>query len=544
MRGGYHARPEAGKLDPNGVFRYDTLDFTMPDFVVTAPVETRRKLFKAEDLARELAPTRAAGKKIVHCHGVFDLVHPGHLNYFRAAKREGDILIVTLTTDRYASKAPGRPIFREGVRAEFVAALECVDFVALNDHPSAVEAIGLLKPDVYVKGAEYADLDADITGGIRVEKNAVEAIGGRLHFTAEPTQSSTKLLNDHFDVFPEDVKGYLERLKEKYTADDVIRRIDGLKQVRAMVIGETIVDEYHYVRGLGKSSKDNLVATSFVSGESFAGGVLAAANHAAGFCGHVEVVTCLGRHDGKEDVIRDRMKPSVSQHFFWREDAPTIVKRRYVDNNFLNKLFEVYFHNEAQMPAETEAQVLAYLDEALPTFDLVLVTDYGHGFFTPKIIEKIASSGKFLALNTQTNAGNWGYNLVTKYPRADYVCIDEPETRLALSKKTEPIEVLIAEVASRLKAGRVMVTRGHKGSMGLHDGERTETPTLAGKVVDRTGAGDAFLAVSAPCAAAGMPMDLVSFIGNIAGSMAVSIVGNRSSVEYAALCKYVRTLLK
>ena len=516
----------------------------MEPFAVTAAVEARRKLHATEDLARLFESLRASGKKIVQCHGVFDLVHPGHLNYFRAAKREGDVLVVTLTTDRYASKAPGRPVFKENVRAEFVAALECVDYVALNDHPSAVEAIGLLKPDVYVKGSEYADLDADVTGGIRIEKDAVEAVGGRLHFTTEPIQSSTKLLNDHFEVFPDEVKAYLQALKGRYSADEAVAALDRLRGVRALVIGETIVDEYHYVRGLGKSSKDNLVASSFVSGESFAGGVLAAANHAAGFCGHVEVATCLGRQDGKEDVIRDRMKPNVSQRFFWREDAPTIVKRRYVDHNFLNKLFEVYFHNEAQMPPETEAQVLAYLDEALPTFDLVLVTDYGHGFFTPKIIEKIASSGKFLALNTQTNAGNWGYNLVTKYPRADYVCIDEPETRLALSKKTEPLEDLIKEVASRLKAGRVMVTRGHKGSMGLHDGERTETPTLAGKIVDRTGAGDAFLAVSAPCAAAGLPMDLVGFFGNIAGSVAVSIVGNRSSVEYAQVVKVARTLLK
>jgi rfaE bifunctional protein nucleotidyltransferase chain/domain len=510
----------------------------------TASVVEKTKIVTLSELSAELDSFREQGKRIVQCHGVFDLLHPGHLNYFRAAKREGDILVVTITGDRYASKAPGRPVFKERVRAEFVAALECVDFVALNDHPSAVVAIGLLKPDVYVKGSEYADMEADITGGILIEKNAVEGVGGRLHFTAEPTHSSTKLLNDHFDVFPEGVRDYLESLKSKYAADDIIRSIDGLKNIRAMVIGESIVDEYHYVRGLGKTSKDNLVATGFVSGETFAGGVLAAANHAAGFCGKVEVVTCLGRQDGKESLIRERMKANVSQRFFWREDAPTIVKRRYVDQNFLNKLFEVYFHNEAPLPTETETEILAYLDEALPQFDVVIITDYGHGFFTPKIIEKLNASGKFLALNTQTNAGNWGYNLVTKYPRADYVCIDEPETRLALSKKVEPVEGLIEEIAGRLKAGRVMVTRGHKGSMGWQDGTLTETPTLSGKIVDRTGAGDAFLAVSAPCAAAGMPMELVGFIGNIAGGVAVSIVGNRSSVEYIPLCKYVRTLLK
>lgn len=514
------------------------------DMFAVTNADTRRKTLALEDLAAEIARHRATGRKVVQCHGVFDLVHPGHLNYFRAAKREGDVLVVTLTTDRFVGKGPGRPVFTEQVRAEFVAALECVDYVALNDRPTAVEAIRLLKPDVYVKGGEYADLDADITGGIKEEKRAVEESGGRLHFTDEPTSSSTKLLNDFFDVWPDDVRAWLEAFKAKWSADDVIARLDELKKLRVMVIGETIVDEYHYVRPLGKSSKENLVATGFVGGESFAGGVLAAANHAAGFCGQVEVVTLLGRTDDKEGLIRERLKGNVEGKFFYRDDAPTIVKRRYVDHNFLNKLFEVYFFNDSAMPQDAETALVAYLEAKLPEFDAVVVTDYGHGFFTPKVIETLSKSAKFLAVNTQTNAGNWGYNFITKYAKADYVCIDEPETRLALSDRTAPVEGLIGAIAARLGAKKVMCTRGHKGSTGWEEGSLTSTPSLSRKVVDRVGAGDAFLAVTAPCVAAGLPMELVGFIGNAVGAMAVSIVGNRSSVEYVPLSKYIRTLLK
>lgn len=506
--------------------------------------ETRRKIYEPAELAAILERHRAEGKKIVQCHGCFDLVHPGHLNYFLAAKREGDILVVTLTSDRYVNKGPGRPVFRENIRADFVAALECVDYVALNDKPSGVDIIKLFRPDVFVKGSEYADIEADVTGGIKIEKAAVESVGGRLHFTDEPVSSSTKLLNDFFDVFPEDVRMYLNRLKTKYSADDVIRRLDELKKMRVMVIGETIVDEYHYVRPLGKSSKDSLVATGFVNGESFAGGVLAAANHVAGFCGEVEVVTCLGRQDDKESLIRGKLKPNVKASFFHRDDAPTIVKRRYVDHNFLTKLFEVYFFNDAALPESVENQLVGHLGSALSNFDAVIVTDYGHGFFSPRVIETLNRSGKFLAVNTQTNAGNWGFNFITKYPRADYVCVDEPETRLATARKHEPIESLASEIAERLRAGRVMVTRGHNGSLGYETGTFHSAPSLSGKVVDRTGAGDAFLAVTAPCVAAGMPMDMVAFVGNAVGSIAVSIVGNRSSVESLPLCKYIRTLLK
>ncbi|MBW2562390.1 MAG: adenylyltransferase/cytidyltransferase family protein [Deltaproteobacteria bacterium] len=97
----------------------------------------------------ELARLKREGQTLVHCHGVFDLLHPGHLRHLQAAKREGDILVVTITPDQYVNRGPNRPVFSEQLRAEQVATLECVDYVAINKWPTAVETIKLLKPDVY-----------------------------------------------------------------------------------------------------------------------------------------------------------------------------------------------------------------------------------------------------------------------------------------------------------------------------------------------------------------------------------------------------------
>lgn len=152
------------------------------------------KIRTIRELAAIVEALRKQGKRIVQCHGVFDLMHPGHIKHLQAAKREGDILVVTLTADRYVNKGPGRPVFDEQLRAESIAALACVDYVAVNHRSTAVEAIMQLRPNVYVKGSDYADRDNDPTGEIYHEEAAVKSVGGRIHFTDEQAFSSTRLL--------------------------------------------------------------------------------------------------------------------------------------------------------------------------------------------------------------------------------------------------------------------------------------------------------------------------------------------------------------
>jgi rfaE bifunctional protein nucleotidyltransferase chain/domain len=146
------------------------------------------------------------GKIVAHCHGCFDLMHPGHIKYFQASKNMGDILIVTLSPDKYVDKGPDRPVFNQRLRAESIAALECVDHVAINEWPTAVELLRLIKPDYYVKGQEFEKLE-DKTGKLQQEYEVVQEIGSEMRFTHEIVFSSTKLLNAHFLTKEKSVKG-------------------------------------------------------------------------------------------------------------------------------------------------------------------------------------------------------------------------------------------------------------------------------------------------------------------------------------------------
>jgi sugar/nucleoside kinase (ribokinase family) len=197
------------------------------------------------------------------------------------------------------------------------------------------------------------------------------------------------------------------------------------------------------------------------------------------------------------------------------------------------------------MPKDIEDAVCEYLDKSLKNFDLVLVTDFGHGMVTPKIIKALGEKAKFLAVNVQTNSANLGYNLITKIHRADFICIDEPELRLACHDKTSNIEHLVEDISKKTNCERIIITRGHKGSLVYSaKGGFDQIPVFSKDVVDRIGAGDAFFSVAAPSACKNNPMNIVGFIGNAVGAIKVLIVGNRSSVEPTPLYKYITTLLK
>ena len=155
------------------------------------------KILDLDKLSRKLNDLKSASKKIVQCHGCFDLMHPGHIKYFQASKQMGDVLVVTVTPDVYVDKGSGRPVFNHDLRVESIAALECVDYVAINKWPTAEETLRLLRPDIYVKGQEFEKLE-DETGKIQQEYDVIKEIGAKLRFTHEIVFSSTELLNKHF----------------------------------------------------------------------------------------------------------------------------------------------------------------------------------------------------------------------------------------------------------------------------------------------------------------------------------------------------------
>jgi len=457
----------------------------------------------------------------------------------------GDMLVVTVTPDRFVDKGAHRPAFGEDLRAEALASLECVDFVAVNRWPTAVEAIHLIRPDYYVKGAVTDKGPRDHTDAIVREEDAVKSVGGQIHFTQEDTYCASALINRYLDVFSPEVKLFLADFRQKFSEADIIGYLKRIKDLRVLTIGEAIIDEYVFCDVMNKANKDPILAAKLRFQERYAGGVLAIANHVAGFCDHVTVLTFLGSHDAQERFVRSSLNRKITPRFFTKGDSPTIVKRRYLEEHLSLKLIEIDEMNDEVLEPSDEEAFCALLDELLPQFDVVIVADYGHGMFSERSINLICEKARFLALNAQTNPGNLGFNVVSKYPRADLVTIDEIEARLEMKRRNVEIGEIAEVLAQKMNCQRFLITRGIKGTLCYERGEGfSSTPVFSVKVLDRIGGGDAFLAITAPCAALGMRAEALGFIGNLAGATACAVMGNKSAIEPASFYRHISSLMK
>jgi rfaE bifunctional protein kinase chain/domain len=315
--------------------------------------------------------------------------------------------------------------------------------------------------------------------------------------------------------------------------------------MKVLVIGDAIIDQYDYVVPLGKPPKESIIATRHEGREVFAGGVIAAANHVASFADHVEVITMTG-DDTYRDVVFAAAKPNVQLTALTRTGSPTTRKIRYIEQAFTRKLFEVYHFNDQPIVGHEEAAFLQAIEARIDAADLVLVTDFGHGLITPAAIELLTSRARFLAVNAQSNSANHGYNLISRYSRADYICIDAPEARLATGDKHGDIASIVSDkLPALVDCKNIIVTHGRHGCIAFNPQQGlTRIPALTSSVVDTIGAGDAFLAVTSPLVAAGGSMDQVAFLGNAAGAIKVGILGHRTAVERAPLLRFVASLLK
>lgn len=507
--------------------------------------ETRNaKILFFEELCETVAALRRAGKTVVLSHGVFDIIHPGIIRHLTDSRAMGDVLVVTVIKDAHVRRGPGRPVFPEDSRAEAVAALGLVDYVCIVDDDVPFSCIRQINPDIFAKGQAYNDRDRKIHRKIFEEERELYFGKTRILETRGFTFSTTQFINNFLEIYPEEVKHCIRQYSARYSFDRIQEAVDSLKGLKVLIVGDGIVDEYHYTSVLGKSGKANLVVNKYLTHELFAGGALAVANHVASVCDQVTLVTLLGAEDSREDFVRGALKPNIRLKPFLREDWPTVIKRRFVHEYTNQKLFEINYLNERNIAPQTEAQVLAYLEREAPKYDLVLASDFGHGFITPRIIETLTRHAKLLAVNTQTNAANRGFNLVTKYPGPHFVCLDEGEARLAMQDKLGEIGDVARDLARRLGAEGLIVTLGKKGALGVdRQGVLTATPGFSSKVVDTVGAGDAFFSYTALLFARGVPLDMVVFLGNAVGAIAVQVICNKKAVAKHELLEFVHTLL-
>ncbi|SDH72404.1 rfaE bifunctional protein, domain II [Paraburkholderia steynii] len=501
------------------------------------------KIKSLEELGELSRRASHDGLKVIHCHGTFDLMHAGHIKHLQHARSLGEMLVVTVTSDAFVRKGPNRPVFPDTLRLESLAALACVDYLAVSDAETAIPAINQIRPHLYVKGSDYIDASQDASGNISREVEAVRRHAGEVYFTDELTFSSTKLLNNHFDVLPEETRLFLERFKQDCPLDRFLAQVHSLSNMRVLVIGDAILDEYHYVNALGQTGKGNSLAVRFHSEERFAGGSIAVANHVAGFAREVTLLTALGKYDDSLEYVKSKLRDNVTLECRHFKKAPTLIKRRFVDQD-LQRLFEIYLGGEEQGDSELEHDFCNWIEQFADKYDAVIVPDFGNGLIGRKMAAAISKHARFLALNTQINSGNRGYHSVTRYPKADFICLNEPEARLAVHDRHSNIEDVAADVLAKLNGKAMAVTRGSLGALIVTEAKPVAIPALSSHVVDRIGAGDAFLSLAGPCMAAGAPSEIAILAGSIAAALDVQIVCNREPVDPVLFAKYATTLLK
>lgn len=507
--------------------------------------ELENKILSLDGVTAKVKKLKQEGKIIVQSHGIFDLIHPGIIKHLNEARKQGDVLVVTVIKDKDVRRGPGRPIFSEKLRAENVASLNQIDYVSIVEDEIPFECVKRINPDIFAKGQAYKERDKKIHEEIFKEEKEFYFGKTKIYETGGFSFSSSEIINNFLDIYPEETRNFLKTFSNKYSFQYIVNQLNELKKMKILLIGDGIIDEYHYVSNMGKSAKANLVVNKYITHEVFAGGVLAIANHIASLCEKVQVVTTLGHGESREDFILNNLKSNIITKLFYRYDGPTIVKKRYIDQYHNQKLFEINYLNDTFINNKIESEIIKYLKSEIPKYDLILLSDFGHGFITKRIFNVIRSSSKIFAINTQTNGANVGYNLITKYRNPNYVCLDEPEVRLAVQEKFANIEDVIKKISKSLNADYLIVTLGKKGSIGISKkSEINRTPIFSSRVVDTVGAGDAFFAYTAPCFVHGMPLDLVSFIGNAVGALAVQIVCNKKPVEKHELLEFICTLLK
>ncbi|MEK7790303.1 MAG: PfkB family carbohydrate kinase [Deltaproteobacteria bacterium] len=504
-----------------------------------------KKIKSFDELNSILKREKQDNKKIILCHGVFDLLHSGHLFHFRSAKQYGDVLVVSVTPDHLVNKGPDRPYFNENIRMRNIAEVESVDYVVLNKWPTAVETLFKINPDIYAKGRDYVNPDEDVTKNIQRERAAIEEMGGKIIFTDEPSMSSSNLLNEYFSGYSEEVKKFLTDFKKRHSVSEVLENVDKISQLRVLLIGEAIVDRYTYCFPLAKSTKETMLATKRLTEEDFLGGALAIANHISNFCRSVTLITHTdASEDETFDFIGSHLNNNVQLKNVSMVDRKTIIKQRFVEPSFLTKMFEVQDLDDTPLPVQAEKNFLSLIEQNAEAHDLIVIADYGHGFITQNIIDSLVRKEHYLCINAQTNSANLGHNLITRYPKANFICIDEVELRLATNMKHSSIEEMIGLLRKKINLSTVLVSRGAKGVViNAEEGCHYSVPVFSNKVVDRTGAGDAVFSLTALLIFSKCPVPILGLIANCAGALKVNSVCNRVSIDPVALKKFVTALL-
>lgn len=282
-------------------------------------------------------------KKIVLCHGVFDLLHLGHIKHFKSAKKFGDYLVVSITTNKFVNKGPGRPIFNQLERLDFLKELKIIDDVVISNSNSAEDVIKVIKPDYYVKGPDYKVNSKDKTKKILLEKKIVEKFGGQIKYTDDQVFSSSNLINNSRYLFTEEQKKFIKRLKNKFSYNQIYNEIEKFKTLNVLIVGELIIDKYCFGEIIGKSGKEPHLVLRQNKKEYYLGGTGAIARHISSFVKKINLISPFGNEIFFKNLIKKNFEKNIKLDLIKPyKNYKTIEKTRFVDQISNYKLFGSY----------------------------------------------------------------------------------------------------------------------------------------------------------------------------------------------------------
>lgn len=489
-------------------------------------------------MAQAAAATRAAqreGRSVALCHGCFDIVHPGHLRHLTWAKQQADLLIVSITADAGIEKGVGRPLVTEDLRAENLAALECVDLVVVSQGATAVETLRAVRPDAYVKGAEYRDMHDP---RVAAEREVVVGAGGRMLFSSgDVVYSSTKLIGDFADEWRltrERVAGFAHRHAiDASRARELLRAGAG---ARCLVVGDSIIDEYLHCDATHVAGEGPMINATLVKRERFMGGAAIVAQHLRALGADVTLATPIGPKADSRALTRVCQLSGIDV-LPLKHAGRTPRKRRYIARSA--KLFKLDDAPGPAFPAAAADAFVARVGRATMArnWDLVVLLDFGYGALSQGTLFRLAS---LLRPRCRVMLGD------VSGPRADLLALHgcdlllptESEIRSAMRAPTDSLAALAGRLAHMNEARGVIVKLGEDGLVAFDAGATDSQgrlvsdflPSFTERATDPLGCGDALLSAAGLTLAAGGSIFDGAFVGSIAAAMEAETRGNRPIV--------------